>query len=65
MHTPLEKATILEEGSFAHTKEEFFEMIAKSKEMIRSGDVFQILMTNRYTTKAKIDNLSFYRLLKK
>lgn len=64
VHTPLEKATILEEGSFAHTKEEFFEMIAKSKEMIRSGDVFQILMTNRYTTKAKIDNLSFYRLLR-
>lgn len=64
IHTPLEKATILEEGSFAHTKEEFFEMIAKSKEMIRSGDVFQILMTNRYTTKAKIDNLSFYRLLR-
>jgi len=64
MHTPLEKATILEEGSFAHSKEEFFEMIAKSKEMIRSGDVFQILMTNRYTTRAKIDNLSFYRLLR-
>jgi len=64
MHTPLQKATILEEGTFAHTKEEFFEMIAKSKEMIRSGDVFQILMTNRYTTKAKIDNLSFYRLLR-
>ena len=64
IHTALEKATILEEGSFAHTKEEFFEMIAKSKEMIRSGDVFQILMTNRYTTKAKIDNLSFYRLLR-
>ncbi|MDC0932857.1 anthranilate synthase component I family protein [Arcobacteraceae bacterium] len=64
IHTPLEKATILEEGSFAHTKEEFFKMIAKSKEMIRSGDVFQILMTNRYTAKAKIDNLSFYRLLR-
>jgi len=64
MHTPLEKATILEEGSFAHTKDEFFDMIAKSKEMIRNGDVFQILMTNRYTAKAKIDNLSFYRLLR-
>jgi len=64
MHTPLQKATILEEGSFAHSKEEFFEMIAKSKEKIRSGDVFQILMTNRYTARAKIDNLSFYRLLR-
>lgn len=64
MHTPLQKAHILKEGSFAHTKEEFFDMIARSKEMIRSGDVFQILMTNRYTTKAKVDNLSFYRLLR-
>ncbi len=63
-YTPIQKATIIEEGGFSHTKEKFFEMIAKSKEMIRSGDVFQILMTNRYTAKAKIDNLSFYRLLR-
>ncbi len=63
-YTPIQKATIIEEGGFSHTKEKFFEMIAKSKEMIRSGDVFQILMTNRYTAKAEIDNLSFYRLLR-
>ena len=63
-HTPLKKVELLDEGKFAHSKEEFFEMIAKSKEMIRSGDVFQILMTNRYTRKAKIDNLSFYRALR-
>jgi anthranilate synthase component I len=63
-YTPLQGAKILEEGSFAHTKEEFFEMIAKSKDMIRSGDVFQILMTNRYTAKAHVDNLSFYRVLR-
>jgi anthranilate synthase component 1 len=63
-YTPLKKAQLLDEGHFTHTKEKFFEMIAKSKEMIRSGDVFQILMTNRYTRKAKIDNLSFYRMLR-
>ncbi len=63
-YTPLQGATILQEGTFAHTKEEFFEMIAKSKDMIRSGDVFQILMTNRYTAKANVDNLSFYRVLR-
>ena len=63
-YTPLEKATLLDDGEFAHTKEKFFEMIDKSKEMIKSGDVFQILMTNRYTQKAKIDNLSFYRMLR-
>ena len=63
-YTPLKKAKILKEGSFYHTKERFFEMVKKSKEMIRSGDVFQILMTNRYTQKAKVDHLSFYRALR-
>jgi len=63
-YTPLKKATLLDNGKFAHTKEKFFDMIAKSKQMIRSGDVFQILMTNRYTRKAQVDNLSFYRMLR-
>jgi anthranilate synthase component 1 len=63
-YTPLKKAEILGEGSFYHSKEEFFEMVRKSKEMIRSGDVFQILMTNRYTQKANVDTLSFYRALR-
>jgi len=49
---------------FAFSKEQFFEMVKKSKEMIRSGDVFQILMSNRYIRYAKIDRLSFYRVLR-
>jgi len=63
-YLPLKKAILLEDGEFAHTKEHFFEMVKKSKEMIRSGDVFQILMTNRYTQKVQIDTLSFYRALR-
>ncbi|MDY0116632.1 MAG: chorismate-binding protein [Sulfurimonadaceae bacterium] len=51
-------------GSFAHTKEKFFEMVDKSKEMICSGDVFQILMTNRFTRHIKVDPFSFYRILR-
>ena len=62
--TPLKKATLLDEGKFNYTKEEFFKMVAKSKEMIKSGDVFQILMSNRFIQKAKVDNLSFYRALR-
>ena len=54
----------LSRGSFAFSKEEFFEMIYKSKEMIKSGDVFQILMSNRFTQYANIDTLSFYRVLR-
>lgn len=53
-----------DKGSFAHSKERFFEMIDKSKEMIRSGDVFQILMTNRFTRNIKVDPFSFYRILR-
>jgi len=63
-YTPLKSVELLSDGAFEHSKEKFFDMIAKSKEMIRSGDVFQILMTNRYTRKAKIDNISFYRMLR-
>lgn len=62
--TPLKKAIILDEGKFNYSKEEFFEMVAKSKEMVRSGDVFQILMSNRFIQKAKVDHLSFYRALR-
>lgn len=53
-----------DKGSFAHSKEKFFDMIDKSKEMIRSGDVFQILMTNRFTRNIKVDPFSFYRILR-
>jgi len=53
-----------DKGRFAHSKEKFFEMVAKSKEMIRSGDVFQILMTNRYIRDVKVDPFSFYRILR-
>jgi len=53
-----------DKGSFAHSKEKFFEMIDKSKEMIKSGDVFQILMTNRFTRNIKVDPFSFYRILR-
>ena len=53
-----------DKGSFTHSKEKFFEMIDKSKEMIRSGDVFQVLMTNRFTRHIKVHPFSFYRILR-
>ncbi len=53
-----------QKGSYAFSKEKFFEMVDKSKEMIKSGDVFQILMANRFTQYANIDHLSFYRVLR-
>jgi len=53
-----------DKGSFSHSKEKFFKMIDDSKEMIKSGDVFQILMTNRFTRDIKVDPFSFYRILR-
>ena len=63
-YIPLKRNKGSDEGSFAFSKEEFFEMVHKSKEMIRSGDVFQILMTNRYTRYVHVDPFSFYRVLR-
>ncbi len=63
-YIPLKKYTHSSPGTFAHSKEKFFEMVEASKKMIRSGDVFQILMANRYTQESDIDPFSFYRVLR-
>ena len=64
-YIPLVPCTFTQEGSFAFDKKTFFEMVDRSKKMIRSGDVFQILMANRYTQPCDpIDPLSFYRVLR-
>ncbi|MEN5388124.1 anthranilate synthase component I family protein [Aliarcobacter skirrowii] len=63
-YTPLKKATILDDGKFNYTKEEFFSMVEDAKEMIKSGDIFQILISNRFIQSAVVDHLSFYRALR-
>jgi len=63
-YTPLQALEGDDAGSFSFSKEAFFEMVRKSKEMIRSGDVFQILMTNRFTRHVTVDPFSFYRILR-
>jgi anthranilate synthase component 1 len=63
-YIPLKIASAQTQGSYAFGKEKFFEMVAQSKEMIKSGDVFQILMSNRYTELAQVDPFSFYRILR-
>jgi anthranilate synthase component I len=63
-YTPLKTMINDKGGEFIYTKEHFFSMVDKSKEMIKSGDVFQILMTNRYIRHAEVDPFSFYRILR-
>jgi anthranilate synthase component 1 len=60
----LKTATLNGEGSFSIEEERFKSLVLESKEMIRSGDIFQILLSNRYTQNGSIDPLSFYRLLR-
>jgi len=60
----LKPATLNGEGIFSIDEERFKNLVLESKEMIRSGDVFQILLANRYTQQGEIDPLSFYRLLR-
>ncbi|MCV6607928.1 MAG: anthranilate synthase component I family protein [Campylobacterales bacterium] len=64
LNMPLIKAEELEKGSFALSKDEFFNIVEKAKEEITKGEIFQILISNRFTQKAKVDNLSFYRVLR-
>jgi len=60
----LKPAILNGEGVFSIEEERFKNLVLESKEMIRSGDVFQILLANRYTQQGEIDPLSFYRLLR-
>jgi len=61
---PIKPVVLEGEGSFSIEEERFKELVLESKENIRSGDIFQILLSNRYTQKGKIDPLSFYRVLR-
>ena len=49
---------------FEKYKVHFQSNVMYKPEMIKSGDVFQILMSNRFTQKAIVDHLSFYRALR-
>lgn len=62
--TPLKAVELTGEGSFSIDEERFKRMVDESKENIRAGDIFQLLISNRYTQKGKVDPLSFYRVLR-
>jgi len=61
---PIQAVKLEGEGTFSIDEERFKTLVDESKENIRSGDIFQILLSNRYTQKGKIDPLSFYRVLR-
>ncbi|UFH59714.1 anthranilate synthase component I family protein [Sulfurovum mangrovi] len=61
---PLIPVELEGEGEFSIEEERFKQMVDECKENIRAGDIFQILLANRYTQRGKIDPLSFYRILR-
>ncbi len=52
------------EGEFLISPNKFMNIVKEAKKHIRSGDVFQVLPSNRYIQKGKVDPLSFYRVLR-
>ncbi len=46
------------------TKEEFLEMVEKTKEYIRSGDVIQTVISQRFEVENEADSLDVYRALR-
>ncbi len=64
MPQPLVPAETKGKGYFSIDEARFKAMVEQSKEHIRAGDIFQILLSNRYTQEGTIDPLSFYRRLR-
>jgi len=63
-HIPLKPAKLLSEPKFVFEEEKFKQMVLDAKEMIRSGDIFQIVLSNRLKVKVNLDEFSFYRKLR-
>ncbi len=61
---PIKAAKLNGEGYFSIEEERFKTLVKESKGSIRSGDIFQVLLSNRYTQRGEIDPLSFYRVLR-
>jgi anthranilate synthase component 1 len=63
-HKSLKLAKLLSEPKFVFSEEKFKKIVLEAKEMIRSGDIFQIVLSNRLKVKVELDDWSFYRKLR-
>jgi anthranilate synthase component 1 len=46
------------------TKEQFIRNVEKAKEYIRSGDIFQVVLSQRFSIETDVDPLHVYRVLR-
>ncbi|WNB92821.1 anthranilate synthase component I [Bacillus sp. NEB1478] len=52
------------EVTSSHTKEEFCSMVKKAKEYILKGDIFQVVLSQRFEQETDADPFDVYRLLR-
>ncbi|MBF0540100.1 MAG: anthranilate synthase component I [Nitrospirae bacterium] len=50
-------------SSFA-SKQDFMDAVEKSKEYIKAGDIFQVVLSQRFNTQSNIDPFNIYRALR-
>ena len=47
----------------AQERAHFYQMVEKAKEYIRSGDIFQVVLSEQLSLESNLDSLDFYRYL--
>jgi anthranilate synthase component 1 len=58
---PVEKVGTIQPNM---TEQQFGEIVERSKEYIRAGDVFQVVLSQRFKIQSKVDHLDLYRALR-
>lgn len=48
----------------SHSKEEFCSMVKQAKEFIKTGDIFQVVLSQRFEQETEADPFDVYRLLR-
>jgi len=63
---PAADPTLLAEAAVSNASEpEFLEMVERAKEYIRAGDAFQIVLSQRFTSRFELPAFSLYRALRR
>lgn len=55
---------VMPDSSANHSEETFGKLVQRAKEFVRRGDVFQVVISQRFDTKAPKDPLDAYRALR-
>ena len=63
---PLADPLLLAQDPSSNTSEtRFLEMVAKAKDYIRAGDIFQVVLSQRFTSRFDLPAFSLYRALRR